>query len=112
MSYRSGGHFQEQYEESAWDREQQQREQAIRLFVLGNAEQQQGAREWLLDYLSELNLEQYRRRNILERMNITSFSRATKALTRAEMILPLFQTLPRDKAIQTLGMAASAHHCF
>lgn len=112
MIYRNNTHHQEQYEGLAGEREQQQRDELVPLFVSGSPTQQKTARAWLLDYLGELDLEQYSQRGFLERVHLTPVGRPAKALARAESLLPCFQTTPREATVQALGGAAAEHDGF
>lgn len=111
MSYQNKPNYIEPYADLADERQAETLAHQVQLFVSGTSRQQQSATEWLVDYLSELDLEKYRRSRFLVKFHLSQSTREEKALGLAIQLFPDLQGQPREATISALGAAATQHHC-
>jgi hypothetical protein len=111
MSYQNKPNYIEPFTEDAEERYAQVRTHQVQLFVSGTPRQQQSATEWLVDYLSELDLEKYRRSRFLVIFHMALSTREEKALNLAIELFPDLQSQPREATVVALGNAAAQHPC-
>ncbi|WP_309721811.1 hypothetical protein [Armatimonas sp.] len=110
MSYQNRPDYRQPFEQLAGEREQEDSERQVALFVSGSPRQREKATTWLVEYLEEANREtdlvrQWRNvfRGQFPLYPLTFHERATG-------LLALFQNQPREAAQQALGEAAAGHH--
>ncbi len=109
MSYQNRPDYRQPFEQLANEREQEDCERQVALFVSGNPRQREQATTWLVEYLDEANREtdiwrQWR--------NVFRGSFPLYPLTfqeRASGLLALFQNQPREAAQQALGESAAIY---
>ena len=110
MSYQSRPDYRQPFEQLAGEREQEDCERQVALFVSGNPRQRERATTWLVEYLEEAN----RETDVVRQWrNVFRGQFLLYPLTfqeRASGLLALFQNQPREAAQQALGEAAAGHH--
>lgn len=112
MSYQNRPSYVEPYIDQAEERLEKIRTHQVELFVSGTPKQQQSATEWIVDYLTELDIEKYRRNKFLAKFRMALSTREEKALGLAIELFPDLQSQPREETALALGVAATKNHCF
>ena len=110
MSYQNRPDYRQPFEQLAGEREQEDCERQVALFVTGTPRQREQATTWLVEYLEEANRETdvWRQWRNIFRGQFPLYPLTFQE--RASGLLALFQNQPREVAQQALGEAAAGHH--